>query len=731
MKLNKLFLVFSMTILSFCLLSITSISVNATTNVYAQAETGNSVKVAKSVETKKEKDAKVKPKGLFSKIRRSSLLKEPTVVLGCEYLHIIKQKYINEHINYSSLNSTLEARTIDQFVKQLDRSKIYLLASDIKKMKRKLAGVFSAVKRRDCSKIKEVHDMYKKRVAQRVDYARKTITKKFKFNKKTELVLDPEHRKFPVSISQANKFHNKYLQFQISNYIATDMKLPEAKERIVRNYERIQRRAKDFSEEDLYVLYMDSFANALDPHSSFFSRDAIEDFEIQMKLSLEGIGATLSSRDGLTVIEQLIAGGAAFKSRKLKAKDKIVAVAQGNDKFVDVIEKELRDVVRLIRGKKGTMVRLRIVRKEGKKSSKFIVNLIRDKIKLEDEAAGIDYFDRTINGKKMKVGLINLPSFYADSRRNGRSAAKDMKRILAEARSKNVQSILLDLSTNGGGSLDDAVKISGLFFKTGNVVKQSQKDPGKDNIELADTDEQVDWNGPLVILISRISASASEIVSSTLQDYKRAVVVGGDHSFGKGTVQSVSYLPRKLGALKTTVGMFFTAGGYSTQHRGVNSNIVFPSIYSTEDIGEKTLDYSLPPKKVPSFLSKEAYVNTGKSRWFTLKESVVKELGKNSKDRIAKNKDFKKIVEDMKKSKAKSKVIKISEILEPDTDKEKEKDKDKDKDKVLTKAEKKAKYLKRADIQEALNISFDLAIMNSQTGYVAGATKIKAKATAN
>ncbi|RYZ84898.1 MAG: tail-specific protease, partial [Proteobacteria bacterium] len=329
------------------------------------------------------------------------------------------------------------------------------------------------------------------------------------------------------------------------------------------------------------------------------------------------------------------------------------------------------------------------------------------KVNLEDEAASIIYEDREVNGKKHKVGIINFPSFYADSRRGGRSSASDLKKIIKEANEKKVEGLVLDLSNNGGGSLEDAVKIAGLFFKTGNVVKQSSKDAGRSEQTLSDTDGTVDWAGPLVLLTSRISASASEIVAGTLQDYKRAVIVGGDHTFGKGSVQSVLPMPNNLGALKVTVGMFFVPGGNSTQHRGVEADISLPGPYSTDDIGEKSLDYSLPPQKIASFTSNEAYVKEGTGAWSTLKPEWLKSLHDKSVSRVDKNDDFKKIEDELKKAKARGKTIKVSEILKDKTETKSKKEKEKQA-RYGNKELKNKEYLKRADINEATNVLLDL-----------------------
>jgi carboxyl-terminal processing protease len=271
-----------------------------------------------------------------------------------------------------------------------------------------------------------------------------------------------------------------------------------------------------------------------------------------------------------------------------------------------------------------------------------------------------------------------------------------------------VDGLILDLSNNGGGSLEDAVKIAGPFFGTGNVVKQSSRDDAKGDITLKDTDSQVDWNGPLVLLTSRISASASEIVAGTLQDYNRAVIVGNDHTFGKGTVQSVVPIPQDLGAIKVTVGMFFTPGGYSTQHRGVTSDVSLPGPYMTDDIGEKFLDYSLPPKKIDAFLSPDAYVKDGPNAWLTVSQDWIKTLSEKSKARVDKDVEFKKIVDELNKAKERGKVIKLSEVTKDKEKKEKAKAA-----KNASQAEKDKEYLKRPDIKEAQNVLADLIEIES------------------
>jgi carboxyl-terminal processing protease len=624
--------------------------------------------------------------------------------LQCRYLYAIEQGFLSQHVIYSKFDQALQDRVVDQYIKHLDPTKIYLLQSDVDKIKKDMGSIFEKLKDKDCSPLMAAQKVLIDRVKERAEFAKEFLGKKYKFDPKVEIVFDPDKKPFPKTNKEADEFLGKYIHFQVSNYLATDMKLDEAKTNVKKNWDRAVKRTQETTSDDIFSGYLDCFARGLDPHSSFFSKDVLEDFEIQMSLSLEGIGATLSSQDGFTVIESLVPGGSAARSGQLQPQDKIIAVGQGEKGAMEnVVEQELRDVVKKIRGEKGTKVRLTVLRKVGDQKKRFDVVLTRDKIKLEDEAASILYQNKEVAGVKKKIGIINFPSFYADSRKGGRSSAADLKKLIAEARAKKVDGLVLDLSNNGGGSLEDAVKIAGLFFQTGNVVKQSSRDDAKGDITLKDTDPMVDWSGPLVLLTSRISASASEIVAGTMHDYNRAVIVGNDHTFGKGTVQSVVPIPQDLGAIKVTVGMFFTPGGYSTQHRGVTSDVQIPGPYMTDDIGEKFLDYSLPPKKIDSFISQDAYVKDGPGAWLPINPEWVKTLAEKSKARVDKDPEFKKIVEELNKAKEHGKVIKLSEVTKDKEKKEKAKAAQN-----ASQAEKDKEYLKRPDIKEAENVLTDL-----------------------
>ncbi len=639
------------------------------------------------------------------------------LTLGCENVRRIQDKFFDQHILYKAPDAAVEGRAVEQYIKRLDSAKLYFRQPDVDDMKSKMKGLFKALENDNCTALTGAFDTLVKRVEERVDFAKKTLNAKtFKFDPNTSITLDPDTRKYAKTPAEQDAYQKKYLQFQLSNQLATGLKQEEAVAQVIRTYERGLKRVKDLNQEQRFSDYLDAFGRALDPHTSYFSKDALEDFEVQMSLSLEGIGASLSSQDGFTVVEQLIDGGSAKSSGLVQPQDKIVAVGQiksdgTEEQFENVVEMDLREVVRRIRGKAGTKVRLQLLRQktDGSKE-RLAVTLSRDKIKLEEDAAQLSMQTREIDGKAVQLAVLNLPSFYSDGRRGGRSAATDMKKLITEAREKGAKAMVVDFSTNGGGSLDDAVKIAGLFFKIGNVVKQSSnRDPEGPALTLADRDTAVDWPGPLVVLTSRISASASEIVAGTLKDYNRAVIVGGDHTFGKGSVQSVQELPPGLGAVKTTVGWFFTPSGFSTQWRGVEGDVVFPSAFATEEIGEKSLDYSLKPKAIAEFRSKEAKVPAGAEAWMEISKGDLDQLKSRANARVAKNPEFVKITGEIKKAKARGKTVKLSDSLKES----KERKEENDSKKQFGKDEKLAEYLKRAEIQEALNVAADLyAVQN-------------------
>ncbi|TWW10497.1 C-terminal processing peptidase [Planctomyces bekefii] len=393
--------------------------------------------------------------------------------------------------------------------------------------------------------------------------------------------------------------------------------------------------------------------SSLDPHSEYYGPEALEDFRISTSLHLEGIGAVLRSDDGFTTIQSLVPGGPAANTGKVKVEDKIIAVAQGEESPVDVIDMDLREVVKLIRGTGGTEVRLTIVREEVGKNTQLVIPIIRDKVQLKDRAAKSRVVPVTLQEnpnekpKTLKLGVIDLPSFYMDfegrqNRQKGyKSSSADMVVEIGKMKKENVDAIIVDLRSNGGGSLDESIDIAGLFFDKGPVVQT--KDTRGGVMVQKDEDGKTLYSGPLVVMINRHSASASEIFAGAIQDYQRGLIVGDTHTFGKGTVQNLNDIDEKLGAIKVTISKFYRPSGSSTQLKGVESDIVIPDLLDEYDVGEKTYDYALPWEKIAA----SDYKAFGQ-----VSPETVKLLKDASKARVAKDPNFVKVADAIKEYKA-------------------------------------------------------------------------------
>ncbi|MBW2696759.1 MAG: tail-specific protease, partial [Deltaproteobacteria bacterium] len=412
---------------------------------------------------------------------------------------------------------------------------------------------------------------------------------------------------------------------------------------------------------------------ALDPHSNYLSHDVLEDFQISMELSLDGIGVALSSRDGYSVVEKVIPGGAADGLDVLEPKDKIIAVAQDGEEPVDIIDMDLRDVVRLIRGKRGTKVHLTILR-QAETTERFRVSIVRDKISLEEQAAKLRFEDVVIEGEKKKIAILELPSFYGGRNPGERQSSNDVEKLLEKARKAKADGLILDLSRNGGGLLENSVEITGFFIKKGGVV--AVKDTFSKVQVLKDRDANILWDLPMVVLTSRVSASASEIVAGALKDYRRAVIVGDGHTFGKGTVQSMVPLPEGLGALKVTTALFFRPGGKSTQHEGVHSDVVVPSIFGTDDFGEMHQTYSLPSQSIDAFVDDDDVPSLDSSQdgapWVAVTPEILAELSRRSAARVAEDQDLIDVQERIAKAEERNGVVHLEELMKEQAEEEQE-----------------------------------------------------------
>jgi len=588
------------------------------------------------------------------------------VELSCDRVRLIQKRLLRAHIMHDELTDEIGERMVKVYSEALDPTKVLMTQKDHDALKKTIATMNGAKDKELCKTLGElrVKELEWRKGAE--DYAKKRLaSKSFKVDPKTTITIDPDDRAYPKNQKELDALRDDMLQLQMANYLANGTKEAEAKEKLLRRYARETARADKLTEADQVSVYLNAFASSLDPHTTYFSPDALEDFRISMRLSLEGIGASLTWRDGYTIVREVIPGGAADRHGKLRTEDKIIAVAQDKDEPVDVIDMDLRDVVKLIRGKRGTKVRLTVLR-QGEKTERMELTIVRDKIDLGEQAAKLRWEEVERNGDKLKIAVIDLPSFYGGRGPGARSCVRDMKKLLKEAEVAGADGLVLDLSRNGGGLLDAAVDISGMFLGEGAVV--GVKGRGGDVEVLKDRDSRVLYSGPMVVLTSSLSASASEILVGALKDYGRAVIVGDAQTYGKGTVQQVSNLPMGLGAIKTTTATFYLPGGVSTQANGVASDIVLPSVLAALDISEKEQPYALPPVKVDAF--KGAKANPKVGGYEPVTKSTVAKLEAKTKKRVSKSEEFKEVSEEIAKVSKKEKSIKLSSILEESKDPE-------------------------------------------------------------
>jgi carboxyl-terminal processing protease len=594
--------------------------------------------------------------------------------LTCSDLPKLMEAFHAEHYAMKSTTPEIRLHAVDQMIKRLDPSKTLLYESDLKKLKLLLADLFESAEKDGCASLKSVYDLLVARARESEAIVKKILGPDFRLDMMTELNINVDKRPYPKTIAEKQGLLKKIVQFQIENSLTTGIDLATAKKKQIHRYELQTMRVVEQNPAHLITTAAEAFAGALDPHTSYMPPKDIEDLQIQMNLSLEGIGALLSSDTGFTVIEELIPGGGAEKTGLLKPKDKIIAVAQEGEMPVDVIDMDLREVISMIRGKKGTRVTLTILRQTQRKE-RFDVTIMRDKIDMKEQEAKITYEIRKVSGRQYRFGVIDLSSFYGGEK-GGKSSYEDVKKLLAEARRQRVDGIVLNLSRNGGGLLEEAVRLAGLFIGNGGIVavKDSQgretilangsAAPGKEGDERSiiaapAEDPRALYMGPLVVLTSRLSASASEIVAGALQDYHRAVIVGSDHTFGKGSVQSLLQLPWDLGAMRVTTALYFLPGGKSTQKIGVIADVRLPGWFVLEDIGEAALDYSLPAQAIESFLGVR-----GKTapHWKPVDEPLIARLSSKSQGRVAKDAKFAKIIKDNKEAMDKKGIIQLDDL---------------------------------------------------------------------
>ncbi|MFC3032105.1 carboxy terminal-processing peptidase [Pseudoalteromonas fenneropenaei] len=560
-------------------------------------------------------------------------------VLKQESQHAIASKrvtnlFTRSHYKHIQLNDALSEKVFERYVETLDFNKSVMLASDVEQFKQYKDAFDDGL---TSGKLNFAFDMFNvslKRRFERYQFAISLLDKEMTFDKPDNYVFDREDAAWPTSTAELDEIWRQRVKYDALRLKMTGKDWAGVKEVLTKRYNNALKRLVQTNSEDAFQIVMNAFARSIEAHTSYLSPRRAEQFKMDMELELEGIGAVLGFDDDYTVIRSLVPGGPADKSEQIKADDRIIGVAQEGEEFVDVIGWRLDDVVDLIKGPKGTKVRLQYLKGADSHGTPKVVEIVRDKIRLEDRAAKGEVFEAKYSTLTSKIGVIEIPSFY-------NNLSKDVKIELAKLKEQKVDGIIIDLRQNGGGSLYEATQLSGLFFDQGPVV---QIHTLNNQVEAQqDRDGVTFYDGPLTVLVDRYSASASEIFAAAMQDYGRAVVIG-EQTFGKGTVQQHKPLGRAydlydnpLGSVQYTIAKFYRINGGSTQHMGVIPDVMLPSAIDPAEWGE-----SQEPNALPWDSIARANYNTVDSL-----AAAVKYLGEKHEERIKKEPEFAYVFDDI------------------------------------------------------------------------------------
>lgn len=548
----------------------------------------------------------------------------------------ITSHFLRAHFKEVELDDELSSKMYDRYIRSLDFNRNVFLASDIKKLDQYRLNFDDAIEKGNLDNIYKIYELSLQRRIERYNYAISLLATPFDFEKKgDEFVYDREEAAWAKDQAELDELWRQRVKYDALNLKLAGKEWDKTKELLTKRYERAIKRLKQTKSEDVFQTVMNSFARSIEAHTSYLSPRGSERFQMEMNLSFEGIGAVLQSEDDFTVIRSIVPGGPADLSKQIKPEDKIIGVAQEDEEFVDVIGWRLDEVVELIKGPKGSVVKLQVMKGTSESQAPDVVSLTRDKIKLEDRAAkGEIYVPEAGPHQGEKLGLITIPSFY-------NNLHQDVKKELIKLKEQDINGIIVDLRGNGGGSLTEATLLSGLFFDKGPVV-QIKDGAGRTRIE-KDTDGVTYYEGPMTVLVDRYSASASEIFAAAMQDYGRAVVIG-EQTFGKGTVQQYRPLGRiydlydnPLGSVTFTIAKFYRINGGSTQHQGVVPDILFPSAIDPKDWGESKEENALPWDSI----ARANYATVGET------EGSIEIAKQHHSERITKDPEFAYIFEDI------------------------------------------------------------------------------------
>ena len=551
-----------------------------------------------------------------------------------------------EHLLRHPLDDEISSRWLDQFLKTLDPMKVYFMQADVDEFMAQKNQLDDQARRGDVNFAYKVYKRLLERIDERVKLVDELLAEAQDFSIDEELVIDPDKLQFPNNAAAVRDAWRKRIKYDLLVLKAEKIEGQEAREKLARRYHSFDKRMHQIDSDKLLEMYLTALTTAYDPHTTYMSPSSLKNFEIAMRLKLDGIGAALQFVDGYTVVSKVIPGGAADKDGRLKPEDKVVSVGQGTDgELVDVVDMNLDDVVKLIRGKRGTIVRLKVMPAGLNEPKEYSITRAEIELKDSEARSEIKPWGKKSDGSPYKVGIVNLPSFYMDmgGARDGaeefKSTTRDVARLLKDFNDKGVDVCVLDLRNNGGGSLTESINLTGLFIDSGPVVQVKDADGRVQHYD--DLERGAMWSGPLVVLTNKFSASASEIFAGAIQDYKRGIVVGDTSTHGKGTVQSLLDLGRQLfrglpnapelGALKITMQQFYRPSGDSTQNRGVLADIALPSLTSQLDVGESSLDHALAFDKVEESPFKPVDL---------VDELMVKELRNRSEGRRKQSEDF-------------------------------------------------------------------------------------------
>ena len=510
----------------------------------------------------------------------------------------VMSNLLRGHYERKRLNNDLSSQVFDTLLDDLDSTRSYFLASDIKAFEPFRYELDEALSRGNMEPAFNVFNRFQQRVSERLSFLLTELgknAKSYRYDVNESLDLDREDAPWAATTDDLNDLWRKRLKNSILNLRLAGKEDDDIIELLTKRYQNQLNRVHQSKPVDAYQTFMNAVTRSFDPHTQYFSPRNSENFNINMSLSLQGIGAVLQTEDEHTKVVRLVPGGPAAQAANLAPEDKIIGVAQGDEEMVDVIGWRLDEVVDLIRGPKNSTVRLEILPEASGNSDSKIISIVRDEVKLEEQSAQKEIIEIQDGKDTRRMGIIDIPTFYIDfeGRMNNvpdyRSTTRDVRRLVRELVDEKVDGIIIDLRSNGGGSLEEAINLTGLFIPTGPVV---QVRSARGNVEvLRDRDPEVLYGGPLTVLVNRLSASASEIFAGAIQDYGRGLVIGGQ-TFGKGTVQSLR--PLTEGQLKITQAKFYRVSGESTQHQGVIPDILFPSLFDKEKIGESALELALP-----------------------------------------------------------------------------------------------------------------------------------------